>query len=48
MKLSQGSLGKVKEGQKVLVKLDGYPYQEFGSIEGILSKISTTPGRDSS
>ncbi|ACT92932.1 HlyD family efflux transporter periplasmic adaptor subunit [Dyadobacter fermentans] len=48
VKLSQGSLGKVKEGQKVLVKLDGYPHQEFGSIEGILSKISTTPGRDSS
>lgn len=48
VKLSQGSLGKIKEGQKVLIKLDGYPYQEFGSIEGILSKISTTPGRDSS
>jgi multidrug resistance efflux pump len=48
VKLSQGNLGKIKEGQKVLIKLDGYPYHEFGLIEGTLSKISTTPGRDSS
>jgi len=26
--------GKVERGQRVLVKLDSYPYQEFGTVEG--------------
>nr|WP_295926667.1 HlyD family efflux transporter periplasmic adaptor subunit [uncultured Dyadobacter sp.] len=46
MKLSQSSLGKIAVGQKVLVKLDAFPYREFGLIEGMLSHISTSPGQD--
>jgi multidrug resistance efflux pump len=33
--------GKVKLGSKVTVKLDNYPHIEYGSIEGVVSSIST-------
>ncbi|MBB5643767.1 HlyD family efflux transporter periplasmic adaptor subunit [Pedobacter cryoconitis] len=36
---AQGS-GKVKEGQEVIVKLDNYPYLEYGSITGTVNSIS--------
>jgi len=39
---SQGA-GKVKKGQKVTIKLDTYPYQEFGSISGEVQNISLIP-----
>ena len=32
--------GKVKTGYKVNIKLDNYPYTEYGSIEGIVKSIS--------
>lgn len=32
--------GKVKEGYFVSIKLDDYPYAEFGSIKGIVKSIS--------
>lgn len=38
--------GKVKEGQKVLLKLDNYPYQEFGSVQGRVKSIANTPDKD--
>ncbi|SEW52239.1 HlyD family secretion protein [Chitinophaga arvensicola] len=38
--------GKVKEGQKVLVKLDNYPYQEFGMVEGRIKNIANAPDKD--
>lgn len=31
--------GKVKKGQKVLVKLDAYPHEEFGFLEGEISEM---------
>ncbi|ETZ23859.1 HlyD family efflux transporter periplasmic adaptor subunit [Pedobacter sp. V48] len=34
--------GKVKEGQEVIVKLDNYPYSEYGSIKGIVTSMSLT------
>lgn len=33
--------GKVKVGQRVTIKLDGYPYYEFGMVEGIIESISS-------
>jgi HlyD family secretion protein len=33
--------GKVKSGQHVNIKLDGYSYMEFGMIEGIVISISS-------
>ena len=35
--------GKVKEGQKVIVKLDNYPFEEWGSLTGIVKSISEVP-----
>lgn len=46
--IPQTNLGKLRQGQQVLVRLDGYPYREFGLINGRLSDLSVTPGRDSS
>ncbi|WP_207509945.1 HlyD family secretion protein [Telluribacter humicola] len=47
IKVPQANLGKLREGQTVYVKLDGYPYREYGMVEGTLSQLSLTPGRDS-
>lgn len=44
----QNGFGKIKSGQKVLLKVNSYPSQEFGSIEGNVSYISdVTNNRDS-
>ncbi len=38
--------GKIMPGQKVLIKLDNYKYQEFGIVEGKVENISLTPDKD--
>ncbi|WP_312195168.1 HlyD family secretion protein [Epilithonimonas vandammei] len=43
MKIASTNSGKVQVGQKVLVKLDNYRYQEYGIIEGKVQNISLTP-----
>lgn len=35
--------GKIARGEKVLIKLDNYRYQEYGIIEGRVQNISFTP-----
>jgi hypothetical protein len=40
MLLPAGGAGKVKMGNKVRVKLENYPYEEFGYIEGKVKSIS--------
>lgn len=35
--------GKVKEGQKVIIKLENYPFEEWGSLEGQIESISEVP-----
>lgn len=35
--------GKVKIGQRVNIKLDNYPYLEYGMLEGIIRSISKVP-----
>jgi multidrug resistance efflux pump len=35
--------GKIAKGEKVLIKLDNYRYQEYGIIEGRVQNISFTP-----
>lgn len=37
------SLGKIETGQTVHVKLNGYPYTEFGILKGVLVSISAVP-----
>jgi multidrug resistance efflux pump len=39
---SQNS-GKVKVGQRVNIKLDNYPYTEYGMLNGIVKNISLVP-----
>jgi hypothetical protein len=35
--------GKVKVGQRVILKLENYPYREWGSLEGEVKVISDVP-----
>ena len=35
--------GKVKEGQKVNVKLDSYPYMEYGTVPATIGSLSVIP-----
>ena len=38
--------GKVKNGQRAIIRLDGFPEQEFGFIEGQVTSISPVPDKD--
>lgn len=38
-KLSEGDLAKVKAGQNVKIKLNSFPYTEYGYLEGIIQDI---------
>jgi multidrug resistance efflux pump len=38
--------GKVKPGQKVNIKLSGYPYLEYGMVRGVIKSKSLVPSRD--
>lgn len=44
--IPQANAGKVKNGQRVLVKLQGYPFEEYGAVEGIIQYISPIPTPD--
>lgn len=39
----QGNFGKVKEGQKVFLKFNAYPSQEYGKVIGSVEYISPIP-----
>jgi HlyD family secretion protein len=39
--------GKVKTGQRVNIKLTGYPYLEYGMVRGIVTSKSLVPTGDS-
>ena len=34
---------KIKKGQDVIIKLDNYPYREWGLLEGVVAQMSLTP-----
>ncbi|MCB9053630.1 MAG: HlyD family efflux transporter periplasmic adaptor subunit [Lewinellaceae bacterium] len=38
--------GKVKPGQRANIRLDGYPYQEFGVLQGQVKSIALVPDQD--
>ncbi|QNK61448.1 HlyD family efflux transporter periplasmic adaptor subunit [Pedobacter sp. PAMC26386] len=40
--LPAGGSGKIKVGQEVIVKLDNFPFMEYGSIKGRVNSISLT------
>ncbi|MBI9064264.1 MAG: HlyD family efflux transporter periplasmic adaptor subunit [Marinilabiliaceae bacterium] len=41
-----GSFGKVEKGQKVNIKLFGFPYMEFGMLKGEITAISMVPDKE--
>ena len=48
LKVSSAGFGKVKEGQRVIVRLNGYPYMEFGVLSGVVTSISSVPEQSES
>ncbi len=38
--------GKIKQGQKVIVKLENYPETEFGTLSGTIKNISLIPDNE--
>lgn len=45
--IPQSKSSKVKVGQEVLIKVQSYPYQEYGYLRGRIDYISDIPIRDS-
>lgn len=43
MLIPQYNFGKVKQGQKVLLKFQAYPFEQYGSVVGKIDYINTTP-----
>ena len=43
IEVSMKGAGKVKTGQHVNIRLDNFPYMEFGMIQGIIQSISLVP-----
>lgn len=41
--VSAQNFGKVKVGQKVIIKLVNYPFEEYGSLSGSIEEIEPTP-----
>lgn len=39
-------IGKVEKGQDVNIKLNGFPYMEFGMLRGIVNNISLVPDKE--
>ncbi len=48
IQIAQDNLGKVKAGQKVIIKFNSYPSEEFGTVDGIVEFISQIPEKDNS
>lgn len=46
MRVPQQNLGKVQVGQQVLIRLDGYPFSEYGMLRGKVASISSIPAAD--
>lgn len=38
-------LGKIRVGQRVIIRLDDYPYQEFGTLHGFVKQLAPSNSR---
>jgi len=47
MQIPAAGAGKIAVGQRVNIRLDNYPYMEYGLLEGIVSGISDVPEQGS-
>ena len=43
VKINNQGIGKIKANDKVIIKIDGYPYKEFGTIQATIGQISLLP-----
>jgi multidrug efflux pump subunit AcrA (membrane-fusion protein) len=46
-RIPQTNAGKVKIGQRVLIKFQSYPFEQFGIVSGKLQSIAAVPAADS-
>ncbi len=44
--LTGTNAGKIKEGMEAHLRLDGFPYQEFGLLNGMVGMIALVPSQD--
>ncbi|MBN2649443.1 MAG: HlyD family efflux transporter periplasmic adaptor subunit [Prolixibacteraceae bacterium] len=44
--VSSSGVGKVEPGQKVNIKLSGYPYMQYGMLQGAIRTVSLVPESD--
>lgn len=47
VKIPQYNMGKIKKGQRTLIKLRSYPYEQYGMVIGKLTYVSDVAYRDS-
>lgn len=48
MQVPAQSVGKIEAGQRVLIKLDNFPYQQFGTLRGEVVSLSVSPDAEGS
>ncbi len=46
IRIPQINSGRVNIGQRVLVKFQGYPFEEYGAVEGNVTSIAKVPSED--
>lgn len=46
MVVPSNGFGKIRVGQRVNIKLNGYPYMEFGQLSGTVASLSEVPDRN--
>lgn len=46
MKVSSMGFGRIEEGQMVNVRLNGFPYLEYGILKGVISRIYHIPEKE--
>ncbi|TDO22355.1 putative HlyD family type I secretion protein [Pedobacter duraquae] len=47
VQIPQYNMGKIREGQKTLIKLRSFPYEQYGLVRGTLTHVSDVAFRDS-
>lgn len=43
--VAQHGLGKIKKGQRIILDVDGYPHEEYGHLNAVVSEIGMMPSR---
>ncbi|MEM9363619.1 MAG: HlyD family efflux transporter periplasmic adaptor subunit [Bacteroidota bacterium] len=47
LKMPVENSGKVKKDQRVIIKLSNYPFQQYGTLSGVVENISNVPNKKS-